>query len=66
MSLKIYRAWINQPSLWQPLHDLHGQKCIVKDTDGKTVQIFFTEGDVHSMEVSPNCVSRIYLSDKGG
>jgi hypothetical protein len=61
--MTIYRAWINQPSTQQPLHDLHGTHCIVNDLDDNCVDIYFTEGDVHSMRVSRQCISRVYLSD---
>ena len=60
----IYRAWINQPSIRQPFHSLHGTRCIVHDTDGKTVRAYFTDGDVHSMEILRNAVSRLKISEK--
>lgn len=56
--MTIYRAWINQPSTQQPLHDLHGTHCIVNDLDDNCVDIYFTEGDVYSMRVSRQCISR--------
>jgi hypothetical protein len=58
----IYRAWINQPSTLQPLHHLHGKYCIAHDTHQGSVTIYFTEGDVHSMDVMRSCISRVYLS----
>ena len=58
----IYRAWINQPSTLQPLHDRHGQRCIVHDTGDQSVTLHFTDGDVHSMTALRQCISRIYLS----
>lgn len=61
--MSIYRAFINQPSTLQPLHDRHGQRCIVYDIGGEFVVLYFTEGVVHSMEASRQCVSRIHLSD---
>ena len=59
--MRLYRAWINQPSQLQPLHDRHGQRCIVEDHGGPSVVLHFTEGDVHSMIASRLCVSQIYL-----
>lgn len=60
---RTYRAWINQPSTLQPLHDKHGQRCIVVDDREKgTVRAWFTEGAVHSMEIPRLCVSEIKLS----
>jgi len=61
--MQIYRAWINQPSTKQPLHRLHGTKCIVVDNGGQSVRLYFAEGIVHSMEALRYCVSRIYLSE---
>ena len=58
----LYRAFINQPSTLQPLHDRHGQHCIVDDLGDNCVHVYFTEGDVHSMRVSRQCISRVHLS----
>ena len=60
--MTIYRAWINQPSTLQPLHDRHGQRCIVNDTGDQSVTLYFTDGDVHSMTALRQCISRIHLS----
>lgn len=54
----LYRAWINQPSTRQELHYLHGKRGIVNDDGNITVQIFFTEGPVHSMQIPRSTVSR--------
>lgn len=54
---KVYRAWINQPSISHPLHQFHGKFCIVIDLGKPTVQIWFSEGSTHSMEVSKLCIS---------
>lgn len=63
MTQKIYRGWINQPSTLQPLHELHGKSCIVVDNGDKdSVRLYFTEGEVHSMEALRRCVTRVYLS----
>jgi hypothetical protein len=61
--MKLYRAWINQPSTLQPLHALHGTHCIVHDTGDQSVTLYFTEGDVHSTTAFRQCISRVYLSD---
>ena len=61
--MKLYRAWINQPSTLQPLHALHGTYCIACDRDGANVHLYFTEGDVHSMVAPRTCIARVYLSD---
>lgn len=60
--MNTYRAWVNQPSNLQPLHDFHGKNCIVNDSGDVTVTIWFTHGPVHSIVVPRNCVSRIHLS----
>lgn len=59
---KIYRAWINQPSTSQPLHYIHGKRCIVHDEGDFTVDVWFTEGPTHSMRVLRACVYRIKLN----
>ena len=56
--MKTYRAWINQPSTLQPLHRLHGTRFIAQDSGERSVRIWFTEGDVHSMEVLRECLSK--------
>jgi hypothetical protein len=60
--MKIYRAWINQPSTSQPLHKFNGKNCIVQDTGEKSVRLFFTEGAIHSMQAPRQCISEIKLS----
>ncbi len=60
--MAIYRAWINQPSTLQPLHDRHGQHCIAHDTGDQSVTLYFTDGPVHSMLADRSCIARVYLS----
>lgn len=60
--MKTYRAFINQPSSSQPLHTMHGKRCIVQDWDGNDVTVFFTEGPVQSMVLSRLTISRLHLS----
>lgn len=56
--IKIYRGWFDQPSTQQDYHALHGRRCIVYDSgEGKSVQVYFTEGPVRSMEVLRYCIS---------
>ena len=62
MTPQIYRAWINQPSTQQPLHALHGKYCIAHDTGEASLRLYFTEGDLHSMEALRGCISRVFLS----
>ena len=47
--MKVYRGWVNQPSKLQPLHKEHGKRCIVMDSGGKVVQLYFCTGAVESM-----------------
>lgn len=62
--MRPYRAWINQPSTTQPLHALHGKRCIaVKHIpDDGMVDVYFTEGSLHSMRVPKRSISQIKLS----
>ena len=63
--MKIYRGWVNQPSTLQPLNELHGTKAIVVDDGSGSVRLYFTEGEVHSMQAPKICVSKIKLSSAG-
>lgn len=47
------RMWINQPSTLQPLHHLHGTNVLAQGT-----RVWFLAGDVISMEVPPNVLSK--------
>lgn len=62
MKTKTYRAWINQPSALQPLHFMHGQRCIVEDNQEPSVRAWFTDGDTHSIQAPRECMSRMFLS----
>jgi hypothetical protein len=64
MKPAIYRAWVNQPSTLQPLHRMHGMKCIVYDDhqDDGEVTLYFTDGPIHSMQARKLWISRVYLS----
>lgn len=57
MPKKIRRAWINQPSSLQCHHNLNGENVLVVDTKEKTVDIYFTRGNVISMRIPRNCLS---------
>jgi hypothetical protein len=56
----IERMWINQPSGLQQHHKLHGQNVLaVKESkDSKTARIYFTSGNIISMEVFTLVLSR--------
>jgi hypothetical protein len=53
-----YRAWINQPSTLQPLHKLHGTRCIVVEQYFDSVRVCFTNGDIVAMDVPTLCLSK--------
>lgn len=54
------RMWINQPSTLQPHHDLHGVRVLAQDSEfgPKYSRIWFTSGDVVSMEMFNSALSR--------
>lgn len=60
--VRLYRAWINQPSTLQPLHKYHGKVCIAYDNHTDDLTVYFTSGPIHSMTVLRECVSQIPLS----
>lgn len=65
MPTNIYRAWINQPSKFDALHSLHAMRCIAVDNGGTTLEIYFTEGPVHSMLAPRHSIACIPLSSAG-
>lgn len=56
--MRVYRGWVNQPSTHQPLHSLHGKKCIVIHDRPGNVRLWFTEGEIHSVDADPLCVTQ--------
>lgn len=48
--MKVYRAWINQPSTLQPYHKWHGQKVLVVENEND-VRVYFLDGEVISMKI---------------
>lgn len=60
--MRIYRAWINQPSTFDVLHNLHGKYCIAHDTNERSIRLYFTEGPIHSMESLRECITEVKLS----
>lgn len=61
MCKKPYRALINQPSTHQPLHHLHGTRCIAVEDRPGNVRLYFTHGEIHSMDADPSCISDLSL-----
>lgn len=54
---EIFRAWINQPSTLQPLHNLHGVKVLACEDTPKTYRVYFLSGPIHSQQVLKNELS---------
>lgn len=55
--MKPFRAWINQPSIYQPLHKYHGKVGILVKEDTQ-YYMYFTEGSVTSIQVALSWVAR--------
>jgi hypothetical protein len=53
------RAWINQPSTLQPMHNYHGMRgiAIVDPMQSDAIRIYFSEGELFSMQVDPKWLS---------
>jgi hypothetical protein len=47
------RKWINQPSVFQPLHHLNGMNVLAVRENDTTSRIYFLQGDIVSMQCSP-------------
>ena len=56
--MKVYRGWINQPSTAQPLHEMNGKSCVVVDSGGKVVDLYFCTGTVLSMQAPRLSISK--------
>lgn len=55
--MKIYRAFINQPSKNQSLHKLHGKRGIAFEKSPKDITMYFSEGDLISIQVQKAFIS---------
>jgi hypothetical protein len=62
---KVYRAWINQPSIHQPLHNMNGKRCIAVYESPGWVRLYFTEDAVHSTLAKTSWITRVKLSSAG-
>lgn len=51
------RMWINQPSINQPFHMYHGQCVLAERSTAGIVRVWFTHGDLISMNVHKEALS---------
>jgi len=51
---RMARKWINQPSTLQQYHKYHGKNVLY---DATAEEVWFTEGDVISMQIDPLALS---------
>lgn len=51
------RMWINQPSILQPLHHLHGVNVLAEHEYDDTYKIWFLAGGTVSMQCPRLCLS---------
>jgi hypothetical protein len=59
MRIKLERMWVNQPSTLQQYHNEHGKNVLADMTmEGDWCIVYFTEGDVHSMEMYKIALSK--------
>lgn len=56
------RFWINQPSTLQPLHKYHGNNVLAENINSE--RVYFTSGNIISMEVPDNVLSAGWLKTK--
>jgi hypothetical protein len=52
------RMWINQPSYLQPLHSFHATNVLAIRYSGNTFDVYFLSGNVISMLVPSNTLSK--------
>lgn len=62
-----YRAWINQPSVLQRLHRLHGTMVLATAEPGRPGirRVYFPSGPVVSMDVPAECLSVGWPHEEG-
>lgn len=46
-----FRVWVNQPSLFHPNHELHGQNFLAIHEYGNIFRIYFLSGQVVSQQI---------------
>ncbi len=53
-NVELKRCWIDQPSILQPFHLLHGKRvlAVFSQSDEQSVVVYFTSGNVVSQEVT--------------
>lgn len=51
---RVIRKWINQPSVTQTYHGLHGKRVLY---DPKNQEIWFTDGNIVSQMIDKNALS---------
>jgi len=53
----VVRRWVNQPSIHQPYHHLHGTNVIALFEYGDTWKIYFLSGETISQQISESALS---------
>lgn len=59
-----FRAWINAPSKFDPLHRLHGVNVLAQLEYNDIYRVYFLSGSVISQQVLGRYLSRRLDSDK--
>lgn len=59
---RLERAWINQPSTLQPLHNWNGKNVLRGKAFGGLVTVYFTDGDIISAMVPSNVLSKGWIN----
>jgi hypothetical protein len=54
---QIKRMWVNQPSMLQPFHRLHGVRVLAVAEYDDTMRVYFTSGRVISQQMNRLCLS---------
>jgi len=57
-AVTVERMWINQPSMLQPYHGLHGTNVLATRESDDTCIIYFLSGDVTSQQIDPIALSK--------
>lgn len=57
------RMWIDQPSLIQSLHHLHGTNVLAYEIRENIYRVYFLTGDIIDMEVMSICLSEGWINN---
>jgi hypothetical protein len=62
MRTRLRRAWINQPSIFQPDNKLHGTNVLAEEYNDEYIDVYFLSGPVHSMRIARSSLANGWIN----